>query len=58
MPGPDFSSAFVSFLTYKSCKHLDNKHTVFGKLVGGAEVLKAIEQVPTDSKDRPEVRKE
>ncbi|KAK6625399.1 hypothetical protein RUM43_005696 [Polyplax serrata] len=36
-----------------SCKHLDNKHTVFGKVVGGLETLAAIEKIETDNKDRP-----
>ena len=26
------------FFTYRSCNHLDNKHTVFGRLVGGIKV--------------------
>ncbi|KAK3930948.1 RING-type E3 ubiquitin-protein ligase PPIL2 [Frankliniella fusca] len=41
------------FITYRSCRHLDNKHTVFGKLVGGLDTLTAIEQVEVDNKDRP-----
>ncbi|TPX35344.1 hypothetical protein SmJEL517_g02262 [Synchytrium microbalum] len=41
------------FITYKSCTHLDNKHTVFGKVVGGLETLSKIERVPTDDKDKP-----
>jgi len=41
------------FITYKSCKHLDKHHTVFGKVVGGLEVLREMELVPTDLRDRP-----
>ena len=42
------------FLTYRSCKHLDGKHSVFGRVVGGAETtLSAMERVGTDNKDRP-----
>ncbi|CAM9510410.1 unnamed protein product [Ascophyllum nodosum] len=41
------------FITYKSCKHLDNQHSVFGRVVGGMAALAAIEAVPTDSKDKP-----
>ena len=42
------------FITYKSCAHLNRKHTVFGKVVGGIEVLRRLEQVPTeDETDRP-----
>jgi hypothetical protein len=41
------------FITYKSCAHLDNKHAIFGRVVGGMEVLRAMELVPTDGDDRP-----
>ena len=44
------------YITFKSAPHLDRKHTVFGRVVGGLDVLRAIEQVPTDSADVP-VRK-
>ncbi|XP_012274913.1 peptidyl-prolyl cis-trans isomerase-like 2 [Orussus abietinus] len=41
------------FITYRSCRHLDRKHTVFGKIVGGFETLNAIEKIEVDNKDRP-----
>ena len=41
------------FITFRSCKHLDNKHTIFGKVVGGLETLSKMESVQTDEKDRP-----
>lgn len=41
------------FVTFKSCKHLDKKHTIFGHLVGGSETLDKIEQMPVDKQDRP-----
>ncbi|BDA49532.1 Peptidyl-prolyl cis-trans isomerase-like 2 [Coccomyxa sp. Obi] len=41
------------FILYKSAHHLDFKHTVFGRVVGGFEVLTAMEKVPTDDDDRP-----
>ncbi|XP_077293328.1 RING-type E3 ubiquitin-protein ligase PPIL2 [Arctopsyche grandis] len=41
------------FITYRSCKHLDGKHTIFGKLVGGLDTLTAMERVEVDNKDRP-----
>lgn len=41
------------FITYKSCSHLNYKHSVFGRVVGGFEVLSAMEKVPTDDEDRP-----
>lgn len=41
------------FITYKSCLHLDNKHTIFGRVVGGLENLIKMEKVETDGKDSP-----
>lgn len=41
------------FITYRSCRHLDEKHSVFGRLVGGLETLSALERIETDEKDRP-----
>lgn len=34
------------FILYKSAVHLDRKHTVFGKVVGGFDTLTAMERVP------------
>ena len=34
------------YLTFKATPHLDKKHTVFGKLVGGEDVLDALEALP------------
>lgn len=42
-----------SFITYRSCRHLDGKHTIFGKLVGGLDTLTEIEKIEVDNKDRP-----
>ena len=42
------------YLTFKAVAHLDKKHTVFGKLVGGEEVLDALESLPVKpGTDRP-----
>lgn len=42
------------YLTFKAAAHLDKKHTVFGKLVGGEEVLDALELLPVKpGTDRP-----
>ncbi|OTA60390.1 peptidyl-prolyl cis-trans isomerase cyp8 [Hypoxylon sp. EC38] len=41
------------FITYRPVKHLDRKHTIFGKVVGGTDVLSKMEAVPTDGSDRP-----
>ena len=36
-------------LTFRATPHLDKKHTVFGKLVGGEDVLDALEALPVKS---------
>ena len=36
-----------------SCPWLDGKHTVFGRVTGGMEVVEAIEASPTGGQDRP-----
>ncbi|KAJ7783665.1 cyclophilin-like domain-containing protein [Mycena maculata] len=42
------------YLTFKATPNLDKKHTVFGKLVGGEDVLDALEKLPLkDGTERP-----
>ncbi|KAI1660345.1 hypothetical protein F4813DRAFT_349628 [Daldinia decipiens] len=41
------------FIIYRPVKHLDRKHTIFGKVVGGLDILSKMEAVPTDGSDRP-----
>jgi len=42
------------YLTFKATPNLDKKHTVFGKLVGGEDVLDALENLPLkDGSERP-----
>ncbi|KAJ3268187.1 Peptidyl-prolyl cis-trans isomerase cyp8 [Terramyces sp. JEL0728] len=41
------------FISYAKALHLDNKHTLFGKLVGGMEVLNTLEAIGTKSNDAP-----
>lgn len=41
------------FITYRATSHLDKKHTIFGKVIDGMEVLKKLEETPVDSNDRP-----
>lgn len=42
------------FITFRETPHLNSKHTVFGKLVGGEDVLNRIERIPIrPGGDRP-----
>ena len=41
------------FITTAPATHLNNKHTVFGKCVGGSDVITRIEALKTDKFDRP-----
>ncbi|KAG0254100.1 RING-type E3 ubiquitin-protein ligase ppil2 [Mortierella polycephala] len=48
-PGTNSSQLQVHiYITFKPCTHLDGKHTVFGKVVGGMDVLDKLEMVPTN----------
>ncbi len=41
------------FVTFASAPHLDGKHTIFGKVVGGFDALTALERVAVGADDRP-----
>ncbi|KAF8852297.1 peptidyl-prolyl cis-trans isomeras-like protein-like 2 [Acephala macrosclerotiorum] len=41
------------FITYKAAKHLDRKHTIFGRVIGGLDVLSKLENAPVDDGNRP-----
>ncbi|KAM3441054.1 hypothetical protein MY4824_001838 [Beauveria thailandica] len=41
------------FIAYKAVPHLDRKHTIFGTVVSGLDVLAKMEDVPTDGSNRP-----
>ncbi|WAR03421.1 PPIL2-like protein [Mya arenaria] len=51
--GPDTNKSQF-FITFRSARHLDGKHTVFGRVVGGLETLDAMEKIEADKKDRPQ----
>ncbi|KAF2361382.1 Cyclophilin-type peptidyl-prolyl cis-trans isomerase domain, partial [Trinorchestia longiramus] len=39
--------------TTQPAPHLDGKHVVFGRVVGGEEVVVAVEELPVDNRHRP-----
>ncbi|CAI5708818.1 hypothetical protein KXD40_004842 [Peronospora effusa] len=50
--GPDTNNSQF-FIIFKVCPHLDKKHAVFGRVVGGMDVLDTVEHVETGAEDRP-----
>ncbi len=51
--GPNSNGSQFFIVTADACSWLDGKHTVFGQLKSGEEVVNAIEAIPTDGRDRP-----
>ena len=50
--GPDTNGSQF-FITTVATPHLDGKHVVFGKVVGGLKHLKTLENIPVDQGDAP-----
>ncbi len=51
--GPDTNGSQFFVVTIDAASWLDGKHTVFGRVTSGMEVVDALEGLPTDPNDRP-----
>ena len=51
--GPNTNGSQFFIVTADACPWLDGKHTVFGRVTSGMDVVDAISTVDTDGSDRP-----
>jgi cyclophilin family peptidyl-prolyl cis-trans isomerase len=51
--GPDTNGSQFFVVTAKACPWLDGKHTVFGRIASGQDVVDRISAVERDARDRP-----
>jgi peptidyl-prolyl cis-trans isomerase B (cyclophilin B) len=51
--GPNTNGSQFFIVTTGAAPWLDGKHTVFGKVTSGMEVVDKLESLPTDRSDRP-----
>ena len=52
--GPNTNGSQFFIVTTDAAPWLDGKHTVFGQVTDGMDVVDALEGLPTDARDRPQ----